>query len=146
MYFVLCSKCEQGLRVASIAPEDELSNVDDPRCHSCGAPAVFSDRVEPDQLHKLVLHDVTPAEAYAALNGLGLPHEQECGPLALQKLFVEQRVKRVAARHIRNTHRSIIDFIEFENGTRMYFAASTLGATVYRISPKHSYAAEVDRA
>jgi hypothetical protein len=91
-----------------------------------------------------ILTSVTPAEAYTALSGLGLPSEQECGPLAVEKLFNEQRVTRVASRLIRNTHRCIIDFIEFEDGTKMYLGSSTLGATVYRIAPKHSYAEQVE--
>lgn len=106
-------------------------------CPACGhfAESVLS--VHPLALKSATVYDLTISEAYAALNGLGLPDEQECGPLAIKKLFDEHKVTRVSANIVPGTNRSSIDFLEFEDGSRMYFGISPHGATVYRISAKH---------
>ena len=47
--------------------------------------------------------------------------------------------KYVCIKQIRNSHRSIIEYLQLEDGTRVYLASSSYGATVYRVAPPHSY-------
>lgn len=151
MLFLLCDHCPKGLRISPGEPGeleglfgDELDYTPgSQRCYDCGKTATFCDAVDPEVWGKLTIYDVTPAEAFAALNGLGVPEEQECSAAAVEKLFDEHQVTGVRARMIRNSHRCIIDYLEFDNGTKMYFGSSSLGATVYRIAPRHSYAEHV---
>ena len=46
----------------------------------------------------------------------------------------QTQIKRVSAQQIRGSHRSIIDHIELEDGTKVYLASSAFGATIYRIA------------
>jgi hypothetical protein len=101
--------------------------------------------IEPSTYDRLDVADVSPSEALSALHGLGLPKERECSPAAVQQLLTGVTIKRVVTRTIRNSHRSILEYIEIEDGTRVYLAASTHGATVYRISPRGSYLEEALR-
>lgn len=114
-------------------------------CFVCGHNVAHMVEVVPAELFEsMTFHDVSPQEALAAMNGLGLPSEHDCSATAVQQLFASQAVKRVVSRPIRNSHRCVVQYIEFENGTRAYFGASTHGATVYRVTPKHSYAKAQD--
>lgn len=95
--------------------------------------------IQPFAAKKLDIVDVSPQEAYAAVNGLGMPVEKECSAAAVSQLLVEKRVVRVSASQIRGSHRCVLDFLELEDGTRVYIGSSAYGATVYRVAPKHSY-------
>ena len=108
------------------------------RC-SCGEPSSLLENIDSKSLQALDIVNVTPQEALAAFSGLGLPSERDCSAAAVEKILVGAKVTRVAVHQIRNSHRSIVDFIELEDGTRLYLASSSLGATVYRIASKHSY-------
>jgi len=147
---IVCMNCSFGLRVSPgqdgerdgiIGPHDEWFPDRYPCCR-CGGLMTIAAAVDKDTFPQLELVDVSPPEALAALHGLGLPHERECSPTAVQKVMTGAHVKRVT---IRNSHRSILEYIELENGTRLYLAASAFGATVYRISPRGSYVEEVLR-
>lgn len=102
-------------------------------CPNCRQLSSVENAIGTDALAVLDLYDLTPEEAYKAFNGLGLPQEQECGPLAVRLAF-QQPIKTIRARLVRGTNRSVIDSIEFEDGSSMYFGASPFGAIVYRIS------------
>lgn len=158
MIYLVCHQCKAGLRVSPGEPGEIESLLEvDPStycpknffCFKCGK--VTSTLVTPEEgslnsrLRGIELFDVTPHEAFAAINGLGLPGEQDCSATAVAALLLDKTVKNVNTRVIRNSHRCIIDSIEFEDGTKMYFGASAMGATVYRISPRHSYVEEVER-
>jgi hypothetical protein len=54
-------------------------------------------------------------------------------------------VKRVHGKDIQGTSRSIIDFLELGDGSKVYLAASAEGATVYRVAKPISYVEEVSR-
>lgn len=90
-------------------------------------------------LNELDVHDMTPHEAFSAMNGLGLPEERDCGLTAVKQLFSEKKVKGIGARQVNRQNRTIVDFVEFEDGTRMFFASSPLGPVVYRIQRPRSY-------
>lgn len=143
MIYLLHRACKKGLRI-SPGDEGELEGMFPPdalySCPWCGKlDAEVHEFAEPKVLRDIEFFDVTPKEAFAATAGLGLPDEQDCSATAVEKLLKEQRVASVGVKMIRNSHRSIIDYIEFEDGTKMYLGSSSLGATVYRIAPKHRY-------
>jgi hypothetical protein len=111
-------------------------------CDAVGAELVAS--ADPSALSISVIHDVTPKEALAAMSGLGVPKEHECSAAAVAQLFESKRVLKVKGRPIRNSHRCIIDELEFVDGTKLYLGSSAYGATVYRISKPHSYVKELE--
>jgi hypothetical protein len=100
---------------------------------------------DPATISLAAQHSLTPAEMYHALLGFGLPEEQECGPLAVQAAFKASPVKQVSCKLLSGTQRSIVYYIEFEDGRRMHFGSSAAGALVYRISDRRSITEEVER-
>ncbi len=149
MIFIVCHS-GHALRVS---PAPELADLlvasdwypDKYPCPRCGSMMSLFENVDTQSIPQLDIVDVTPQEALAAFSGLGLPSEQDCSAAAVEKALNGATVARVVVRQIRNSHRSIVDFIELEGGTRVYLASSSLGATVYRIALKHSYAEEALR-
>jgi hypothetical protein len=109
-------------------------------CNNKSAELMVS--IKPEALSVLSVFDLTAQEAFAALNGMGLPEEQDCGPTAVRVAFKEP-IKSVDARLVKGTNRSVIDSIEFGNGTRVFLGASAYGAIVYRIAKKRSFVKEV---
>lgn len=152
MIYIVCSSCNKGLRISGGDLRGDVSEAmslfgpgsdmypDAYPCFSCNEPAEFVAAADSDALLNLELFEVTPQEAMAALNGLGLPAEQDCSATAVQQALLSSPVKKVSARPIRNSHRSILDCIELEDGTKVYLGSSAYGATAYRISKPHSYA------
>jgi len=139
IYFV-CTKCKVGLRVSPGDPlEAELLEDDTLDCWRCNGPVEKVVSVDPAAVSQMDIVDVTPQEAYCALMGVGLPKERECSAEAVRKLLVEHKVVKVDARQIKNSHRCVVNYLELDDGTKVYFSASANGATVYRIAPKHSY-------
>lgn len=102
-------------------------------CPKCRSLAHTIEAVGPDALAALDVYDLNPQEAYSAFNGLGLPQERECGPTAVRLAF-QNPIKFIKARLIKGSNRSVLDSIEFADGSVMYFGASPYGAIVYRIS------------
>lgn len=152
MIFIICRGCKTGLRIGPGEPgESEMlfgqqSDFYPDRypCFRCEKPvAELVPAIDSQALQAVEIFDVTPREAFAAMNGLGLPDEQECSATAVTKLFESQPVSHVKTRVIRNSHRCIVEYIEFENGVRIYLGSSVLGATVYRVAQPHSYAEQV---
>ncbi len=150
MVYLVCQECRTGLHISPGEPGELESLFEvDPRGLGMKAYPCFRCELEQAALtmefpEGMVLFDVNPSEAFAAINGLGVPGEQECNGTAVADVLLERRVKHVTTRMIRNSHRCILDNIEFDDGTKMYFGASAGGATVYRIAPKHSYVKEVE--
>lgn len=150
MIYLVCEECKAALRVSPGEPPGECEALLGPGsewhpdkypCFRCGKKTSITEPsdVGPD----VEVHDVSPKEALAALNGLGLPAERDCTAEAVRMLLPGKKISRVAVSQIRNSHRCVIDHIELEDGTRVYFGASPPGAIIYRISPKHSYAQAV---
>jgi len=145
--YLLCHDCKKGLRISPGEPGEAgnlfagfVNEEGICRCFICQKPiARFYTAGVPDALGQYDTYDVTPQEAFAALNGLGLPLERDCSATAVSCLFEQKRVEKVRTRPIRNSHRCILEWVQFEDGTRAYFGSSALGATIYRISPRHLY-------
>lgn len=150
MIVVVCANCRTAVRIQG-GEEEEMENLVGQRsewypdkfpCPSCDAKATVHTAVDAEVMNVLDIHDLTPAEAFVAFNGMGLPEEQECGPTAVNKAF-SQPVKKINAKLIKGSNRSVLESIEFEDGTRLFLASSPYGATVYRISKPRSITEEV---
>lgn len=104
----------------------------------CRGHAQYLEAISPIAMAQLIIHDVTPQEAFAALNGLGLPPERDCGETAVRQALTG-RVVDAGVRQIRGSNRSVLEWLLFEDGTRLFLAASGEGAVVYRLARPHSY-------
>lgn len=153
MIIIACVKCASALRIAGdfdevdhlVGKNSEWYPNDYPCWKDCGGSARFITRVDPDALRRLDVRDLTPQEAFLAFHQMGLPEERDCSAAAVVQLFKEQAVKRVLAVQIQGSHRCVIDHIEMESGSKVYFASGPEGAVVVRISKPHSYAKEALR-
>lgn len=147
MIVIACLHCNVAIR--TVGDEAEVYQLvghgsewypDKYPCPTAGCPglAQYLEAIDPNAARQLVIHDVTPQEAFAAIEGLGFPVERDCSETAVRQVF-EHKITKTGVRQVRNSNRSIIDWIEFDNGVRMYLAASSDGAVVYRLAGQHSY-------
>ena len=148
MITVVCTTCRMCIRTVGSEEEiDQLAGAasdwfpDKYPCAraGCEARAQYVEAIEPTALAALEVHDLTPLEAFAAFCHLGLPEERDCGETAVREVFSEQEVEAIGAHQIRGANRTILEWVRFKDGTRLYLASSTEGATVYRIATPHSY-------
>lgn len=147
MITVVCTVCNAALRVTGDMSEvDMLVGTrsefwpDRYICFACGQPArsFLSPEVSAAVLAQLHIVDVNAQEAFAALNGLGVPDERTCCEEVVLPLFERQGIK-VKGRQIRGARRYCVDELEFPDGTRLYLGASPQGALIYRVTKAHSY-------
>lgn len=148
MILIVCSNCMHAIRVTG---EDDETNFlvgeksefwpDKFTCYHCfcTCSGVLETEATPEVLRALDIVELNPQEAYAAIQGLGLPKEKECRFEMIARLFKEHPVKAVRGQDITGTSRCAIYDMELNDGTRVYFAASTHGAIVYRVVLPHSY-------
>lgn len=141
MIYLVCEKCQRCLRVSpgEGGEAEFMFSSGKEVCWDCGKTLDVFSHMDMRTARSLDIIDVSPAEALAAVSGVGLPNEQDCSLEAVNKLLQEHRVVRVSGSQIRNSHRSIINYLELDDGTKVYFGSSAYGATVYRVAPRHSY-------
>lgn len=147
MILIVCKSCTTAIRISGGEDGEMESLFGNPTktypCPSCEGDAETMDSVEAAAFQALDLYDLTPHEAFAAFNGLGLPKERDCGPAAVTNLFMNQKVVGVGGELIKGTNRTVLKHLEFADGTKMYFASSPYGATIYRIQTQRSFTDEV---
>ena len=153
MILIVCENCSLCMRVMGPAEEivylvGEKSEYwpDKYPCPTCekmckGVPELLSD---PRALSVMNLVEVNPQEAFAALNGLGLPKETNCTAEVVGALLLEQPIRRIKAANVWGANRCIIDHFELWDGTRVYLGAGGEGAVVYRIVRPQSYVEKAD--
>lgn len=110
-------------------------------CVRCGNPVrgLLEREVDPAAMRLVEVRDLTPHEALAAFNGLGLPEEQSCTLERVSQLLLEHPIRRVIGTNVQGMERTIIDSLELWDGTRVYFGAGAEGACIYRIVRPISY-------
>lgn len=140
MINIVCEACATAVRVCGDPEQmDSLFGpIDKYKCPACDGLAEEVEAIDPTALAALDVHDLTPEEAYAAFHGLGFPEEQECGPMAVNKIF-EGKVKKVKGSLIKGSNRTVIYSILFEDGAELFLGSSGFGALAYRIRRPHSY-------
>jgi hypothetical protein len=149
MMYICCKSCGFTLCISPGA-EDEAQMLlgesqeewypDRYPCWGCGHTAtIFS--VLPQGAQDVC--NVSPLEAFAYFNGLGLPSERDCNVATITELLTSKKIIHVVARSVGGTRRCVLDHVELEDGTKVYFGSSSLGATIYRVAPPFSYAKAV---
>lgn len=71
---------------------------------------------------------------YQAISGLGTGSEKKCGPDDVRKMVLGKKVVAVVVEQAASRDRSLITSLTFEDGKKLHFAASTRGATIYRVT------------
>ena len=120
-------------RLVSAASTKEASC---PQCDSTGTLAAVDTWINGDA------HELEATEAYSAIHGLGLPEERKCTINEVLAVLRSGPVKNIAAVPINNDLRGsrvVVQYLEMENGTRLYFGAGPGGAVIYRIRRKDAF-------
>jgi hypothetical protein len=141
---LVCLPCRQAIRIMGDPVAADLLFRDEvPACWSCGKGVTVSlePELEPAVMTTLEIHNLTAEEALAAVNGLGLPAEQNCYSEVLERLFGMHGIKLQGRQH-KGMARYYLDSLELRDGTRIFFAPSPRGVCIYRIAPPHRYANE----
>jgi len=137
MITAVCIDCQLALRTICEPSEGtilmEAANEETAICPKCSGPVEFYPSISDVAFNSMDIHDLNYKEMYAALHGLGLPEERECSPSAVRELF-KKSIKSVDVTHLKGSHRSLINSIEFVDGTTLYIGASPFGAIIYRIA------------
>lgn len=109
-------------------------------CIACGKPCegLLENEAENNALERMKVRDLTAPELFAALHGLGTPDEMQCDGATVRELLTRP-IKGVQGRTPPGTARFILESLELEDGTKLYFGASPSGACVYRITRPVSY-------
>ena len=141
MILVLCQPCALGFRIMGGADEVDalVGECSDfwpdkfpcPRCEK-DCMGVSELAADPRALRAFELVELTPQEAFAAFNGLGLPSEGQCTVEEITRLLREQPIRHLGAVNLPGTTRCRINFLELWDGTRLHFGAGAEGAVLYR--------------
>lgn len=150
---IVCLTCRQAIRVMGDPTEGQFLIGDKSEfwpdrypCFNCSGKArgYHEPELEPEVIHSLQFHNLSPIEAFMAFEGLGIPEEQNCVEEVVHGLLTGHAVKKVEGRQHPYQTRFYIDSIEFDNGVVMYLSASPQGACVYRVrKPFKGYAEKV---
>jgi len=103
------------------------------RCPVCEAKCECVSENEVNVASLGPVRDLEAAEMFQALHGVGLPEELVCTQKSVTDLLLQHRVVRVGGHEVRNTSRYCIEWLDLESGHRIFFAASSHGALIYRI-------------
>lgn len=141
MIVVACLPCARGFRVKGpetaplLGPESDLWP-DGFTCPACGkgARGYLENEISEAMYRLLEMRDLTPVEGFSTLvAGVGLPEDRECKKDIIETLLKDYAIK-VVGQDVPNTSRFNIDFMELQDGTRLYFGSSGHGAIIYRVS------------
>lgn len=138
MTHICCASCSLVLTVEGHRGAEELESLIGTRCewypdkYPCPRCGAKMDLTRVARAGDVVY--LTALEAFAAFSGAGLPSEQECSASRVKHLLTTTPVTGVGTRHIPNTSRCLIDYIELEGGLVIHLSASALGACAHRIS------------
>lgn len=151
MIIITCTHCRSAIEVTGDPHEiscllGEHSDFwpDHYLCFRCGEPAEYSLLAEVSSLALATLNIVrlTAQEAFAALNGLGLPEERTCCSEVVLPYFEQVGIK-VKGNQPRGQTFFRVEELTFPDGTTMFLAPSPMGAVIYRVRKKHSYTGSI---
>lgn len=147
MISIVCLECKKAIRVVGDVSEvDQLVGQrseywpDKYPCFSCGqlVHGYLTPEVSATAFGQLEVYDLSVQEAFAALNGLGVPDERSCCTDVVVPLLESVGLK-VKGKEFRGVPRYFIDELELPDGTKLHLGASAQGAAVYRVTKPHSY-------
>lgn len=149
---IICLSCKLAIRatdtsekIRSLIGRDSDFWPDKYYCFSCGNSAhiYLEQELSPDVITSSKVINLNAEETFLALQGLGLPSEQNCCEETLDALFSQYGIKIKGKQH-HGYLRYYIEFLELTDGTKVYFAPSAMGACIYRISKPYSYVKGVE--
>lgn len=146
--YVLCSECPFGIQVdgdlheatklvGSTSPHGEAP------CPSCGGKLVRGSRVDAAVRQDRHIRRLTPMEAHLLFEGMGFPEERDCVREVLVDELINKAIRKVVAHTLQGTTRTVLEQLELEDGTTIFFSGSPWGALAYRIRKAKPYAGEV---
>lgn len=152
MIFIACTDCGCALQV--VGDIEELSTLVGDRsdfwpnkycCFNCGKPCqcYLTPEVSALAVAKMRVVNLNPQEAFAALNGFGIPEEQTCCPEVVLPNFLSMGIQ-VKGGQPSGKKFFRIEEITFPDGTTLFLASSPQGAVVYRVRRPLSYAQKVE--
>lgn len=155
MILVICTSapCRSALRIMGRSVEAVQNLVGDrsewwPNSYLCTrckgeAQGVYELSLDPAQLEGFSVSEIEAEEYFRFLMGVGLPEEHDCRIEVLQGLFRSNKVKNLAGYPIKGTTRFCLEWLELDDGTRLYFGASAHGATINRVVKKPDHVEQV---
>ena len=137
-----CTRCQRVYRSVGDPQQDEqlLGEKSDwwPDKYVCPVcDGVMFARKEADVMAEVLasptLQHFPVEELYAAMSGLGLPEQRLTGPQSVRAVLEGKRIRSVSVQPAGTSSRSVLDRIVLDDGTVIYLASGSYGATVYRI-------------
>lgn len=152
MITIACLKCRHAMRV--VGEDDETQTLvgrksdlwpNKFKCFQCGAMAegMLTVEISAAAWTRLIVHEVTPQEAFAAVNGMGIPEEHTCCAEVIEPMFEAVGVK-VRGHQLPRTNRYVIEQLVFPDGRTVHLGAAMQGALAFRVTKKHSYVRAVE--
>ncbi len=152
MMLVVCSSiaCKTVTRIYA-GSVNELTNLVGERCEwwankykcpSCErqATAVYEGQVDPNEFQGFSVRSLEAADFFRFMMGVGLPEEMNCDPNTLADVFRSGKVTQIKGHAIRGSSHFCVEWLEMEDGTRLYFGSSSHGAAIFRITKKSNFA------
>lgn len=155
MMLVICSSmmCRTVTRIMASSPSELTYLVGErsewwPKkyvCPACDGQAsgVYEGSIDPNEFKDFNVGELEAQDYFRFMMGVGLPEEQDCRLEVLQDIFHRGKVNKIAGKVIPGSKRFHLEWLEMEDGTTLYFGASTYGATVYRITKRPDYTKKV---
>jgi hypothetical protein len=113
-------------------------------CPMCQGNAVGMHEEDlPRAMQTALIKDLLPEELFAALHGMGMPEDRHATADSVKDMLLTKKITSVLLTDVKNTERCVIDKVVFEDGTKLYLGASTLGAVVYRVTAPVKYSERV---
>lgn len=136
----VCPKCATAI-VVHVADKDISLLKTSMRCPSeCGGRQTKSIK-QHLKVGFFAKYDVKPMSAlsfYQASLGCGSPEEKKCGPTAIRKEIIGEKIVSIHLQKSPDPNRSLIFSMSLGNGKTIHFATSTKGATIYRMTSNKS--------
>lgn len=151
MMLVICTSmsCRTVTRVFAGSVNELVSLIGDRsewwpsqyKCTNCEgvATCVYEGQIDPNELKDFNIRELEAQDYFRFLMGVGLPEEQDCRLEELVKVFAAGKVAKLAGHNIKGSKRYCVDWLEMEDGTKLYFGASSHGATIFRIVKKTDF-------
>jgi len=124
-----CSKCDGEFQVHPMDSSLHLLQIK-MHCPISGCDGTIMTVTEAKGQPRKIKGDVL----FRAVNGMGLPEEQDCSVKRVRKALLEKKVVSVDLEDVHGKKRSIIRSIGLEDGTRVFLSTVNDGAVVYRVS------------
>lgn len=143
--FILCDSCPFGIRVDGDELDVEgLVGDSSPHaqglCPDCAVGSLkrgkFADNAA---LSGRAIRTLSPMEAHLLLEGMGYPEERDCVVEIFTQELTSKRIRKIDAYTAPGTTRTVLNTLELEDGTTIFFSGSAVGALAYRIRKPNPY-------